>query len=787
MHPLRTVYTREELLRIAALANGVEVSSDIIDKFNVIEVSESTAIVKRRETDLAAPGAPGDNSTSIIGSGLASNNTSVKPNSSGGANGTGNGGSGGSSSANNGGLGHSNAGPTLTHHARNNSDGRRGGNNGRDDAGGNSNNNTNNRRTGEDRRTGGYDRFAPPEGRFSRGNRNQETFEFGVEYELQQSAMQKKRVTETMEREDRRGEQLKQALEKFKQADTEPESKDAVNKEVDEIERLLAGITMSDDTQPKTVVRSRFFSAQAPAAAAAPTAPAQVQPPVQAQTQSQSQAQLQQQQLSAPATAAAAPPATSNASPVSSSSHAKVLMTPSNSGTPGYAASPWGNVKNDPNLWATAPSMASALKQSLQQQQQPGATTSPSSPAQTKPATPPQLKSPSQPPQQPPPPTPPVTTSTPPAMGGNAGVSPLPTMTAQGGAATTLMNFSTASTAAGVAGPAPSSASTGGASTSIAAMGIKASVLGLSSQQSHPTSATPPAGANPPTPSRAWTAAELEQLLKSGKAVPTAAPPPPPSSSHLAAVPPQPTPAKVFAAADLENMLMQQARQGAASTRNSTQVQPTMPQPMQQPQAQPQPQPQPPTPPQQPMPPQPAPPQFMTSVKTPTMVPQHTANTMGSFVGGTVPRSPPQQFSTGMKVPLSPPMLPHQPQPQQPQQPWMAVPQPQQVPQQQSLPQHPSGLHITTPQQPQHVSKMPLPNMSMPIMMNAQGQYFAAPPQSFFLPGQPVMFRRPDGTVFMQPAPQPQPPQQPQFNPFGTNAQYLFQQQQQQQQQQQRR
>ncbi|GET92919.1 hypothetical protein, conserved [Leishmania tarentolae] len=798
MPPVRTMYTREELLRIASLANAMDLGPEVLRKFDVIEVADPVPTPKRRETESTFKGGvftdSFSTSTAITHAGPnGGGNSSGKGNHSSGMNGGGNGNHTGSSST-----------PVYGAGGGRGGDHRRGGggNGGRDD------NHTNSSKQPA------YDRFAPPEGRFSRGNRNQETFEEGIEYELRQSALQKKRVAETMEREDRKGENLRQALEKFKQEGNDAEAAEA-EKETDEIERLLAGITMIDDA-PKTVIRSRFFSAQGPTAASAePSATVQPSPALpQASTS-----------LSFGAPASNTTPATTGGS------QASVLPTPANSGAQGYARGPWSSMKSDSNLWSTAPSMASALKQSLQHSL-PSAEALSS--AQVKPTQPESQQSQS---------------STCPSSSSQ--------QTKNIGAATTNASATSTNTpstsgpaifgapAPAPAGPPASSPSSvlgtanGHSNTNIAAaMGTKAGVssnagqpqasLQTSSQsspQSQSQSARPPqstvikaaprSGGSAGVPSGAWSAADLELLLKKGATVISSAPAPPTSTAAPAAIAPKTQP---ITAAELESMLMQRARQGRGGTSTGMSTLPPSP-----PQF------------QQPAPPQQAPLLFANPSKTPPM--PASSNNAGA------PLSSPQQFPGNMKMtpngsmaspkqmhqphqqqqllPPPPPMSSHMPAHSQPQTQPQPQPQPQlqiQPPMQSQQPQHQppwmtmqrppqaqptpqsngngGSMHNTPPLQPL-TSKMPQPapmmpnGLQMPVQMNAQGQYFVDPAQlqRVYMTGQPMMFRRPDGTVFMQaqPIPQPQPKQappqqQPPFNPFGTNAQFLFQQQQQQQQ-----
>ncbi|KAG5466983.1 hypothetical protein LSCM1_01161 [Leishmania martiniquensis] len=753
MPSVRTMYTREELLRIATLASAMDLGPEVLRKFDVIEVADPAPAPKRREPEpsLKTSVFTDNFSTSTTATNTAPNggiNTSAKSN-------------------------HSSSSPAY------NGGGRRGGggNGGRDDS-----------NTGGNFKHPVHDRFAPPEGRFTRGNRNQETFEEGIEYELRQSALQKKRVAETMEREDRKGEHLRQALEKFKQEGNDAEAAEA-QRETDEIERLLAGITMVDDA-PKTAVRSRFFSTPGPTSASA-EAPAVAQSPPSSSS------------AAAPSFAASA---SSSGLPATGAPQASVLATPANSGTPGYATGPWSSMKSDLNLWSTAPSMASALKQSLQR---------PLSPMSTSPQT--HMKPPQPVSQQPQPPSRSLTApQSAKSMAAAATTTPANTVGAHSASGSVSLSASPQSS---VQGP-----TNGNCSNDItAAMGVKAGASSNAGQlqtsprtplqtpphsqqqQSRPSpnaiaKAAPRSGGTAAIPAGAWSAADLELLLKKG-ATALSSVPAPQSSAATAATKTQP-----ITAAELESMLMQRARQGsgvAGAGMNNM----------------------PPSPPQfhQPPPPQQAPLLFANPVKAPQI--PASSNSIA------VPLSPSQQLPTGMKMapngamlppkqphpqqqqqPLPPPpppmppqmpahtqtqpqLQPHpQPQPQQQQQqpPWMAMPRPLQAPPSSQPNGNGSPMHNTPPLQPL-ASKMPQPaamipnGLQMPMQMNAQGQYFVDPAQlqRVYMTGQPMMFRRPDGTVFMQAQPMPQPPPQqvppqpqPPFNPFGTNAQFLFQQQQ---------
>ncbi|KAG5492818.1 hypothetical protein JKF63_01398 [Porcisia hertigi] len=779
MPSVRTMYTREELLRIATLASAMNLGPEVLRKFDVIEIADPVPAPKRREPEPNSKASVfTDNfSTSTANSNVGHNtggHTTGKANHSTGINGGGNNSHTGNSNTQAYGSGGGRGG-----------DSRRGGggHGGRDE-----NNSTSSKQPG-------YDRFAPPEGRFSRGNRNQETFEEGVQYELRQSALQKKRVAETMEREDRKGEHLRQALEKFKQEGNATEAAEAEKKETDEIERLLAGISMVDEA-PKTVARSRFFSAQAPTAAnTQPTAATQPPPPPQASTTSPFG-------LSG-----------SCSSPVSAGApQASVLATPANNGTPGYVAGPWSSMKSDPNLWSTAPSMASALKQSLQQPLAPVTT---SLPAQIKPPQPASQQS------QAPANSPRSSLSTK-SMGVGAAPTAVSAHSTSGQLASGLGSF-------GVSAPASKSLpvplqssvqgpSNGNGGTNIAAgMNAKAGDPGnarqpqtppqtppltppyTQSQPSRPEATTAKAaqrsGVSTTLPSGTWSAADLELLLKNGATLISSAPAPQSQASTTA---PKMQP---ISAAELENMLMQRARQGSGTSATGMTAMP--PSPPQFPQSAPQQ--------QQTMLP------FSNSGKAPHIPASSSA--------AAVPRSPPQQHPTGMKMVPSGAMLPPPPpmpsqipghpqhstqqlqtqqqqqqqqaQSQQQQPPWMAMPRLAQAP----PPPQPNGggssAHSTPPQQPlaakivQTATMMPN-GLQMPMRMNAPGQYFVDPAQlqRVYMSSQPMMFRRPDGTVFMQaqsmPPPQPhqvlpqqqQQQQQPPFNPFGTNAQFLFQQQQ---------
>ncbi|AYU83203.1 hypothetical protein, conserved [Leishmania donovani] len=789
MPPVRTMYTREELLRIATLASAMDLGPEVLRKFDVIEVAEPVPAPKRRE---AEPNFKG----SVLTDNFSTSTTITNSGPNGGGNSGGKGGhnsgmnGGGSSSSNHTG---SSSTPAYGAGGGRGGDNRRGGggNGGRDD---NSNSNS--------VKPSGYDRFAPPEGRFNRGNRNQETFEEGIEYELRQSALQKKRVAETMEREDRKGENLRQALEKFKQEGTDAEAAEA-EKETDEIERLLAGITMVDDA-PKAVVRSRFFSAQGPTATSAEP-PATMQPsppPPQAST-----------------TLSFGAPASSIASSTTGAPQASVLPTPANSGTQGYARGPWSSMKSDSNLWSTAPSMASALKQSLQHSLPP-ADASPSG----------QIKPPQPASQQSQPSSCPASTS--------HQAKSMDAATANASANSTGAPPASGPASFGVPAPAPASPpaptqssvlgpANGHSSTNIAtAMGAKtgaSSSAGQSQAPPHTPPQTPPHSQSQPSrpapataikaaprssgstgvPTGAWSAADLELLLKKGATMISSAPAPPPSTATPATTAPKTQP---ITAAELESMLMQRARQGRGATGIGMSTLPPSP-----PQF------------QQPPPPQQAPLLFANPSKTPPMP--------ASSNPTSAPLSSPQQLPASMKMapngamlqpkqphqqqqplpPPPPPMPPQMPahsqpqsqpqpqpqmqpqmQPQQHQPPWMAMPRPPQAPPAPQPNGNGSPMHNTPPLQPL-AAKMPQPapmmpnGLQMPMQMNAQGQYFVDPAQlqRVYMTGQPMMFRRPDGTVFMQaqPIPQPQPQQappqqQPPFNPFGTNAQFLFQQQQ---------
>ncbi|CAM43613.1 conserved hypothetical protein [Leishmania braziliensis MHOM/BR/75/M2904] len=770
MPPVRTMYTREELLRIASLASAMDLGPEVLRKFDVIEVAEPVPGPKRRESELNFKSSVlTDNfstSTAITTTGPnGSGNTGGKANHSSGMNGGGSNNHTSSSST-----------PGYSAGGGRGCDNRRGGGNGgRDDSGSGS------------FKQSGYDRFAPPEGRFSRGSRNQETFEEGIEYELRQSALQKKRVAETMEREDRKGEHLRQALEKFKQEGNDAAAAEA-ERETDEIERLLAGITMIDDA-PKTVVRSRFFSAQGPMTASAepPTAMPLPPPPPAATT------------LSFGTTASSSAPATTGVP------QASVLATPAKSGTPGYATGPWSSMKSDSNLWSTAPSMASALKQSLQQ---------PSSPAATSPPL--QIRSQQPALQQSQPPTRPASDPQPGKSMGTV-------------AAATSTNSVSAQSSSGSGGfgvhapaqaslPAPPQGSVLGSASGNSNTGIGAAIGGKAGvptsagqpqgpphtspqtpspnlpQASRPAPATatkpaPRSGGSTGVPTGAWSAAELEFLLKKGTAVKSSAPALP-SSTGASATTAQKT--QPITAAELESLLMKRARQGSGATGTGMSTLPPSP-----PQF------------QQPPPPQQASLLFANPAKTPTM----PANSNPAVA----PLSLPQQLPASMmapngamltpKQPLPPPpppmpsQMPTHPQPQpphhsQPQQhqqsPWVAMPRPPQAPPASQPSGNGSPMHNTPPLQPlaakmQHPASMMPNGLQMPMQMNPQGQYFvdSAQLQRVYMTGQPMMFRRPDGTVFMQtqhmaqPQPQQAPPhpQQP-FNPFGTNAQFLFQQQQ---------
>ncbi|KAG5467537.1 hypothetical protein CUR178_01181 [Leishmania enriettii] len=775
MPSVRTMYTREELLRIAALASAMDLGPEVLRKFDVIEVADPVPAPKRREPEPNLK-------SSVLTDNFSTSTTATNAGPNGGGN------TGGKSNHNSGmNSGASNT-PAYGAGGGRGGDSRRGGgvNGTRDD----SNNGSNFKHSG-------YDRFAPPEGRFARGNRNQETFEEGIEYELRQSALQKKRVAETMEREDRKGEHLRQALEKFKLEGNDAEAAEA-QKETDEIERLLAGITMIDDA-PKTVARSRFFSPQGPATASVESPAVVHSPPP-------------------PPSAAKAPSfgasASSNVLATSSAPQASVLATPANSGMPGYATGPWSSMKSDLNLWSTAPSMASALKQSLQRPLSPRST---SPPAQMKPSQPASQQS-----QQPA--RPPTATQQPKGMGAAATTTSANTASAQS---------ISGSASFGVSAPAPThlsalqssvqGLSNGSASADItAAMGFKTGGLSnggrlqtpprapsqasphsqLQPSRSSPATAAmsaPRSGGHTAIPTGAWSAADLELLLKKGATVLSSAAAPPSGAAAPAAAAPKTQP---ITAAELESMLMQRARQvsGAAGAGMNAI---------------------PPSPPHfhQPPPPQQASLLFANPVKAPPMPTSSNA--------AAVPLSPSQQLPAGMKMtsngavlppkqqhqqqqplpPPPPPMPPQMPthtqsQPQlQPQQqsqqqqqpPWMAMPRPLQAPPASQPNSSGSPMHNTPPMQPL-TAKMPqsaamMPNgLQMPMQMNAQGQYFVDPAQlqRVYMTGQPMMFRRPDGTVFMQaqpmsqPQPQQVPPQpQPPFNPFGTNAQFLFQQQQQ--------
>nr|5WB5_B Chain B, Uncharacterized protein [Leishmania major] len=48
---VRTMYTREELLRIATLASAMDLGPEVLRKFDVIEVAEPVPTPKRRDAE----------------------------------------------------------------------------------------------------------------------------------------------------------------------------------------------------------------------------------------------------------------------------------------------------------------------------------------------------------------------------------------------------------------------------------------------------------------------------------------------------------------------------------------------------------------------------------------------------------------------------------------------------------------------------------------------------------------------------------------------------------------
>lgn len=209
MASTRIIYSKNELLALAPLADSITFSDDIIAKFSIIEVNDSTPIARRREVDRDVNN-NNNNNNNTEHHAVTGANTSHPTASATIANHHQN-----SSSAyknatqTNSSVDNTSSGNSNNNHHNNNSSTQVSGfysdHNNNNNSGGGYNGLYN--RDDNGRRGQMTDRFNVPS-RNWRGNRDIETFEEGYKYELERNAVQQRHVLETMQREDEKKEQV---------------------------------------------------------------------------------------------------------------------------------------------------------------------------------------------------------------------------------------------------------------------------------------------------------------------------------------------------------------------------------------------------------------------------------------------------------------------------------------------------------------------------------------------------------------------------------------------------